>query len=235
MSTTSSATVCTMAHVTCSLEGAGRTFIRAPTPVRGNLLAGDAVSAGVPPVTEPRLPRTPAAMTCRCPRLRTRRGPGESCAGPWGRTGMRATGRPRMPATARPRAARRRDRRARTGQNPWEQAGLPGAVDAVIAGFEDVVRSLPQAVDGPCGERRVAAVLARHARTEGNGPGCPTVGAGTHVCVPHRTATTARWSAAGPARQSLDARIEDDLVITGTAPGSCRPHSPAHPTASRRG
>ncbi|MEU1435254.1 aminopeptidase P family protein [Streptomyces sp. NPDC005786] len=98
-------------------------------------------------------------------------------------------------------------------KDSWEQGQLQHAVDATAAGFEDVVRSLPQAVADPRGERRVEGVFALRARLEGNGPGFPTVAAaGDHACVLRRTRND------GPLEPGrlllLDAGVETDSLYT---------------------
>ncbi|MFI6944873.1 aminopeptidase P N-terminal domain-containing protein [Streptomyces sp. NPDC050422] len=98
-------------------------------------------------------------------------------------------------------------------KDSWEQGQLQRAVDATTAGFEDVVRSLPQAIADPRGERRVEGVFALRARLDGNGPGFPTVAAaGDHACVLRRTRND------GPLERGrlllLDAGVETDSLYT---------------------
>lgn len=98
-------------------------------------------------------------------------------------------------------------------KDSWEQGQLQRAVDATTAGFEDVVRSLPQAIAVPRGERRVEGVFGLRARLEGNGPGFPTVAAaGDHACVLRRTRND------GPLERGrlllLDAGVETDSLYT---------------------
>ncbi|MEU1468155.1 aminopeptidase P N-terminal domain-containing protein [Streptomyces sp. NPDC005761] len=98
-------------------------------------------------------------------------------------------------------------------KDSWEQGQLQRAVDATTAGFEDVVRSLPQAVADPRGERRVEGVFGLRARLEGHGPGFPTVAAaGDHACVLRRTRND------GPLERGrlllLDAGVATDSLYT---------------------
>ncbi|MDP5317150.1 aminopeptidase P family protein [Streptomyces poriferorum] len=98
-------------------------------------------------------------------------------------------------------------------KDSWEQAQLQRAVDATTAGFEDVVRCLPQAMAGPRGERRVEGVFGLRARLEGHGPGFPTVAAaGDHACVLRRTRND------GPLERGrlllLDAGVATDSLYT---------------------
>ncbi|WP_283133459.1 aminopeptidase P family protein [Rhizohabitans arisaemae] len=98
-------------------------------------------------------------------------------------------------------------------KDEWEVAELQHAVDATVRGFEDVVRSLPQAVRLPRGERHVEGVFALRARQEGNDVGYDTIAAGgAHACVLH-------WiDNDGPLRESdmllLDAGVETDNLYT---------------------
>ncbi len=63
---------------------------------------------------------------------------------------------------------------------------LQQAVDATIAGFEDVVRQLPQAQ--ATSERWIEGVFGLRARVEGNDVGYGSIcAAGTHACVLHWT------------------------------------------------
>lgn len=98
-------------------------------------------------------------------------------------------------------------------KDPWEQAESQRAVDATTAGFEDVVRALPQALTDPRGERRVEGVFGLRARLEGNGPGYATIAAaGAHACVLHWTRDD------GPLERGglllLDAGVETDALYT---------------------
>lgn len=98
-------------------------------------------------------------------------------------------------------------------KDSWEQGQLQHAVDATTAGFEDVVRSLPQAFADARGERRVEGVFGLRARLEGNGPGFPTLAAaGDHACVPRRTRNDGPLE---PGRLLLmNAGVETDSLYT---------------------
>ena len=67
-----------------------------------------------------------------------------------------------------------------------EVAQLQLAVDATVTGFEDVVRSMPQAVE--TSERWLEGVFGLRARVEGNDVGYGSIcAAGSHACVLHWT------------------------------------------------
>ena len=75
---------------------------------------------------------------------------------------------------------------ARLVKDAWEVEQLQGAVDATIKGFEDVVRSLPQAV--ATSERWAEGVFGLRARVEGNDVGYGSIcAAGAHACTLHWT------------------------------------------------
>ncbi|MFD9811924.1 aminopeptidase P family protein [Streptomyces sp. NPDC059080] len=98
-------------------------------------------------------------------------------------------------------------------KDPWESGQLQHAVDATVAGFEDVVRSLPQALRHPRGERWIEGVFDLRARLEGNGPGYSTIAAaGAHACVLHWIRNN------GPLDRDqlllLDAGVETDSLYT---------------------
>lgn len=76
---------------------------------------------------------------------------------------------------------------ARLIKDPWEIEEMRSAVDATIAGFADVVRSLPRAVAHPRGERVIEGAFAATAREEGNGLGYETIAAAGN------NATTLHW------------------------------------------
>jgi Xaa-Pro aminopeptidase len=60
------------------------------------------------------------------------------------------------------------------------------AVEVTARGFEDIVRSLPEAVAHPRGERLVERAFEGRARVEGNGVGYQTIAAsGRHACTLH--------------------------------------------------
>jgi Xaa-Pro aminopeptidase len=80
-----------------------------------------------------------------------------------------------------------------------EVGQLQEAVDATIAGFEDVVRQLPAAVQ--TSERWIEGVFGLRARVDGNDVGYGSIcAAGTHACILHWTDND------GPVR-------EGDLVL----------------------
>ncbi len=67
----------------------------------------------------------------------------------------------------------------------WEIEELQRAVDASVAGFAEVIRELPRAIEGG-GERWLQGTFDRHARTHGHGPGYSTiVGSGRHAPTLH--------------------------------------------------
>ncbi|GAA2027216.1 aminopeptidase P family protein [Pseudokineococcus marinus] len=87
------------------------------------------------------------------------------------------------------------------------------AVAASASGFEDVVRSLPRALDHVRGERVVESAFAARAREDGNGVGYETIAAaGEHACTLHWTRND------GPVRPGqlvlLDAGVEVDSLYT---------------------
>ncbi|MEJ5866505.1 aminopeptidase P family protein [Pseudokineococcus sp. 5B2Z-1] len=87
------------------------------------------------------------------------------------------------------------------------------AVAASASGFEDVVRSLPRALDHVRGERVVESAFAARAREDGNGVGYETIAAaGEHACTLHWTRND------GPVRSGqlvlLDAGVEVDSLYT---------------------
>ena len=92
-----------------------------------------------------------------------------------------------------------------------EIACLQAAVDATIAGFADVVRSLPAATR--TSERWVEGTFNRRARTEGNDVGYDTIAAcGSHACTLHWVRND------GPVRDGelllLDAGVEGPELYT---------------------
>ncbi len=71
-------------------------------------------------------------------------------------------------------------------KDAWEIEQLRAAVAASAAGFEDIVRALPEAVAHHRGERVVETVFNLSARREGNGPGYDTIAAaGDHANTLH--------------------------------------------------
>ncbi|MEG3629736.1 aminopeptidase P family protein [Streptomyces poriticola] len=98
-------------------------------------------------------------------------------------------------------------------KDAWEVEQLRLAVDHTTTGFEDAVRSLPQALAHPRGERWIEGVFGLRARAEGNGLGYETIAAsGAHACVLHWTRND------GPLDPSdlllLDAGVETDTLYT---------------------
>ncbi len=73
-------------------------------------------------------------------------------------------------------------------KDEYEIAEMRRAVEATAHGFDDIIRSLPDAVAHPRGERVVEGVFHRRAREEGNGEGYDTISAsGPHACYLHWT------------------------------------------------
>ncbi|MEV7693373.1 aminopeptidase P family protein [Microbacterium sp. NPDC089189] len=73
-------------------------------------------------------------------------------------------------------------------KDAYEIAQLQQAVDVTAAGFDDIIRELPRAVDHPRGERIVEGVFHLRARADGNGEGYDTIAAaGGHACYLHWT------------------------------------------------
>lgn len=73
-------------------------------------------------------------------------------------------------------------------KDEYEIAEMRRAVDITAQGFEDVIRSLPDAVAHARGERVVEGVFHRRAREDGNGEGYDTIAAsGPHACYLHWT------------------------------------------------
>ncbi len=98
-------------------------------------------------------------------------------------------------------------------KDDYEIGQMRSAIAATIAGFEQVVRDLPRAVEHTRGERVVETVFDAHARLEGNAVGYETIAAaGEH-------ATTLHWiSNDGPVRAGelllLDAGVEVESLYT---------------------
>jgi Xaa-Pro aminopeptidase len=73
-------------------------------------------------------------------------------------------------------------------KDDYEIAEMRRAVEITASGFDDIIRSLPQAVDHSRGERVVEGVFHRRAREDGNGEGYDTIAAsGPHACYLHWT------------------------------------------------
>ncbi len=98
-------------------------------------------------------------------------------------------------------------------KDAWEVEQLRAAVAASAAGFEDIVRAMPEAVAHHRGERVVETVFNLSARREGNGPGYDTIAAsGNH-------ANTLHWIRNdGQVREGelilVDAGVEVDSLYT---------------------
>jgi Xaa-Pro aminopeptidase len=73
-------------------------------------------------------------------------------------------------------------------KDEYEIAEMRRAVDITAQGFDDVIRSLPDAIAHARGERVVEGVFHRRAREDGNGEGYDTIAAsGPHACYLHWT------------------------------------------------
>lgn len=98
-------------------------------------------------------------------------------------------------------------------KDEYEIEQMQLAVDETIAGFADVVKALPRAVEHRRGERVIETVFGAHARLEGNGLGYETIAAsGDH-------ATTLHWiTNDGQVREGdlvlVDAGVEVDSLYT---------------------
>ncbi|RSS79705.1 M24 family metallopeptidase [Streptomyces sp. WAC06614] len=98
-------------------------------------------------------------------------------------------------------------------KDAWEVEQLQLAVDHTTAGFEDVVRALPQALAHPRGERWIEGVFGLRARAEGNGTGYDTIAAsGAHACVLHWIRNDGRLDRGD--LLLLDAGVETDTLYT---------------------
>lgn len=98
-------------------------------------------------------------------------------------------------------------------KDEWEIGEMRQAVAATIAGFADIVRSLPRATSHPRGERVVEGAFAAAAREEGNGLGYDTIAASGN------NATTLHWIRNnGQVREGelilVDAGVEVDSLYT---------------------
>ncbi|CAH0132101.1 aminopeptidase P family protein [Microbacterium foliorum] len=73
-------------------------------------------------------------------------------------------------------------------KDEFEIAEMRRAVDITAQGFDDIIRSLPDAIAHARGERVVEGVFHRRAREDGNGEGYDTIAAsGPHACYLHWT------------------------------------------------
>lgn len=71
-------------------------------------------------------------------------------------------------------------------KDDYEIGQMRKAVNATIRGFADVVKSLPEAMKHPRGERVIDGTFYKRARIDGNELGYNTIAAaGTHACVLH--------------------------------------------------
>lgn len=71
-------------------------------------------------------------------------------------------------------------------KDQFEIGEMRRAVNATIRGFTDVVKSLPEAMNNPRGERVIDGTFYKRARVEGNELGYNTIAAaGAHACVLH--------------------------------------------------
>lgn len=98
-------------------------------------------------------------------------------------------------------------------KDAFEIAQMRLAVERTIAGFTEVVRSLPEALAHHRGERVIEGVFARTARADGNGVGYDTIAAaGNHACTLHWIRND------GPVREGdlvlIDAGVEVDSLYT---------------------
>jgi Xaa-Pro aminopeptidase len=98
-------------------------------------------------------------------------------------------------------------------KDEFEIAEMRHAVEVTASGFEDIIRSLPDAVSHPRGERVVEGVFHRRAREDGNGEGYDTIAAsGPHACYLHWTRND---GAVVPGDLILvDAGVEADSLYT---------------------
>ena len=98
-------------------------------------------------------------------------------------------------------------------KDEFEIAEMRHAVEVTASGFEDIIRSLPDAVSHSRGERVVEGVFHRRAREDGNGEGYDTIAAsGPHACYLHWTRND---GAVVPGDLILvDAGVEADSLYT---------------------
>ncbi|MDO4258302.1 MAG: aminopeptidase P family protein [Actinomycetaceae bacterium] len=98
-------------------------------------------------------------------------------------------------------------------KDAWEVEELRRAVEVTAAGFDDIIRSFPRAVNHHRGERVIESAFGARAREEGNGLGYDTIAAaGNH-------ANTLHWiDNNGPVREGdlvlIDAGVEVDSLYT---------------------
>ncbi len=98
-------------------------------------------------------------------------------------------------------------------KDEFEIAEMRHAVEITAKGFDDIIRSLPDAVAHSRGERVVEGVFHRRAREDGNGEGYDTIAAsGPHACYLHWTRND---GAVVPGDLILvDAGVEADSLYT---------------------
>ena len=71
-------------------------------------------------------------------------------------------------------------------KDDYEIGEMRRAVDATVRGFADVIKSLPEAMNHPRGERVIDGTFYKRARVDGNELGYNTIAAaGAHACVLH--------------------------------------------------
>ena len=94
-----------------------------------------------------------------------------------------------------------------------EIAHLQKAVDATIAGFDEVIRAIPQAVEHPRGERVIETTFDAHARLHGNTVGYETISAaGPNATILHWIDSTGTLH--DGELLLVDAGVEDDSLYT---------------------
>ncbi|QPK93964.1 aminopeptidase P family protein [Actinomyces sp. zg-332] len=98
-------------------------------------------------------------------------------------------------------------------KDKWELQQMQLAVDTTKKGFEEIIKSLPRAIEHHRGERVVEGAFAAVSREEGNGTGYDTIAA----CGNH--ANTLHWICNdGPVREGemilVDAGVEVDSLYT---------------------
>jgi len=71
-------------------------------------------------------------------------------------------------------------------KDEWEIGQIQRAVDTTVAGFTDVVSSLPEILESRSGERSVEGVFSQRARIDGNDIASGVIAAaGSHACTLH--------------------------------------------------
>lgn len=98
-------------------------------------------------------------------------------------------------------------------KDAWEIEQMRLAVEATAAGFEDMIRSLPRAVEHHRGERVLEGAFGAKAREEGNAVGYDTIAAaGNHANTLHWTRNNGQVRAGDLVL--IDAGIEIDSLYT---------------------